>query len=362
MKPPVAPAPVPVLKSFATGANFSYKNFIKSNWRTLLIIIICSIFYSFGVMMFLSKAATIPAGLSAISISLSYIFTELKPYLSLLYLALNIPIILVFWTKLKRKFLLLTILFLITNAVFGFIFSLKPIDDFFSTQVFVFIDKAFDPVLGPNGAIISNQIVYRGWPVFIYVVLALSFCSPASAIIWKKGASTGGTDIIAHYFSTKKKKDVGLFLMISGYATTLVALVTIWLFKNFAPSAIANQINGFNKFFGVQAVGSVVYIYINSLVINILYPKYKKVLMKIDSKSHKTIIEWLEKSEYWHPYKIVESESGYTKQKNYSIESIVLLLESEDIARKIKLVEPNAWISVQPISKIYGRFNYSSVE
>ena len=341
---------------------FSYKHFFKTNWKNIIIIIVSTMFYSFGVMMFLSKAATIPAGLSAISISLSYIFTELKPFLSLLYLALNIPLILIFWWKLKRKFILLTILFLVTNSIFGFIFSIKAIDDFFSQHVFVFIDHAFDWVNDDHGNPISNNIVSRGWPVFIYVILALSFCSPASAIIWKKGASTGGTDIIAHYFSTKKKKEVGLFLMISGYVTTLVALITIWLFKNFGTEQISNQINGFNKFFGVQAVGSVVYIDINSAVINILYPKYKKVLLKIDSKDHKTIIKWLEESEYWHPYKIVESESGYTKQKNFSIETVVLLLESEDIARKIKKVEPNAWISVQPISKIFGRFNYSSVE
>ena len=341
---------------------FSYKTFFQNNWKAILVILICSVFYSFGIMMFLAKAATIPSGLSAISVSLAYIFPIVKPFLSFLYLGLNIPLILIFWTKLKKKFLLLTIIFLVSNAVFGYIFSLPVIDEWFQNKIFVFIDNANGEITDENGEFLSNQIIAQGWPVLLYVVLALTFCGPSGAIIWKKGASTGGTDLVAHFFSTKKKKDVGLFLTVVGCLIAFTALIIIWSFKNFGTAAIRQEINGFKNLFGVQAVGSVIYIYTTGVIINIMYPKYKKVLMRIDTKEHKLIVDWLEKSEYWHPYKIVESESGYTKQKIYSIESIVLLLESEDIARRIKKVEPNAWISVQPISRIYGRFNYSSVE
>lgn len=341
--------------------SFSYSDFLKTNWKTILIIITCSIFYSFGVINFLSKASLIPSGLSSISITIVYINPSLTPYLNLIYLALNIPLIIFFWNKLKRKFILLTIIFLLCNACFGYLFGFNPIKNFFSTKVFVFIDDAFSPAIHDGGYFVNN-LVYQGWPIFIYLILALVFCGPASAMIWKFGASTGGTDVIAHYFSTKRKKDVGLFLMLVGYIMAFLSLLLIFSLKNWGPKHIQDQINGFRYLFGVQTVASFVYIFAYGKIINMFYPKYKKVLLKIDTKQHENIIKWLEKSEYWHPYKITDSVSGYTKLKNHSIETIVLLLESDDIIKKIKIVDPEAWISVSPVSKIYGRFNYSFVE
>lgn len=336
--------------------DFVDKYFWKQNWKNVLIIITCSLFYSFGSIMFLTKSASIPSGLSAVSITLAYVLPYLKKYLTLIYLGLNIPLILFFWNKIKRKFMVLTMIFLVFNALFGFIFGLDVINNFFSEKVFVFIDKAH---IVENGA---TNIVNQGWPIFIYIILTLTLCSPTSAIVWKHGASTGGTDIIAHFFSTKKKKEVGKFLMIIGYTMATLSLIVVVSLKSVGSNQIKQNINGFQYIFGIQTVSSFVYIYANGIIVNMLYPKYKKVKLIIDSKEHQKIITWLEESEYWHPYKIIESTSGYTKQKIYSIETVVLLLESDDIAWKIKKVEPNAWISISPISKIYGRFNYSFIE
>lgn len=337
--------------------SFSYKLFIIKNWKNILIIVICAFFYSFGNVVFLVKAASIPSGIGAISITLSYIMPILKRYLTFIYLALNIPLIIIFWFKIKRKFILMTIIFLIFNAIFGYVLGIEVISNFLSDKVFIIIENG--NIVNSDG---TTEIVKRGWPVFFYIILTLIFCSPSSAIVWKHGASTGGTDIIAHYVSTKKKKEVGLFLMIIGYAMTTFALVLLFLMKKLAPENIASNINGFKYFINIQVVSSFLYIYANGIIINNLYPKYKKVKIKIDSKKHDLIIKWLEESEYWHPYKIIEITSGYTKQKIYTIESIVLLLESDDIINKIKKIDANAWISVLPVTKIYGRFNYSSVE
>lgn len=341
--------------------NFNFIEFIKTSWKSILTIILCALFYSFGVINFLSNASLIPSGLSAISVTIVYVQKMLVPYLNLIYLALNIPLLIFFWNKLKKKFMILTIIFLISNAGFGYVFGLNVIKDFFRNHVFVFMENAFEPAL-PYPYYYVNNLVYEGWPIFIYLILALVFCGPTSAVVWKFGASTGGTDVIAHYFSTKKKKEVGMFLMIVGYSIASCALLVIFLLKNFGPSSIQNQINGFKNLIGVQTVASFVYIFSYGKIINMFYPKYKKVQLRIDTKEHDKVIEWLEKSEYWHPYKITESTSGYTKQKKYSIETIVLLLESDDISRRIKIVDPNAWISISPVSKIYGKFNYSFIE
>lgn len=341
-------------------------DFIKTNWKKILIIILCSAFYSFGNIMFLVKASSIPSGLSSISITLSYIFVDLKPYLTIIYLVLNIPLFVFFWNKLKKKFLLLTIIFLSFNALFGFIFGFGQINDFLSNNVFNILpninDFNIEDLIKDNKSGATTPIVFFGWPIFIYLAMTLIFTSPFAAFVWKLGASTGGTDIIAHYYSTKKKKDVGYLLMIIGYVMATASLLVMFLMKNYGSSWISKNINGFKIFFGLQTWSSFAYILVNGLLINMLYPKYKKVIIHIDTKDPKIISKWLIESEYWHPYKIKESISGYTKKPIYTISSIVLLLESDDIVENIKKVDPSSWISVSPISKIHGRFNYSKVE
>lgn len=341
-------------------------DFVLENWKKILVIILCALCYSFGNVMFLTKASSIPSGLSSISIMLSYIFINLRPYLTLIYLFLNLPLFIIFWKKLKKKFLLLTIIFLSFNALFGFIFGFGEINDFLSNKVFNIlpdINSWSDKDIFKNNKVgATTSIVLLGWPIFIYLAMALIFTSPFAAFVWKMGASTGGTDIIAHYYSTKKKKDVGSLLMLIGYTMASISLLIMYLIKNFGPIEISKNINGFKVLFGIQTWSSFAYILVNGLLINMLYPKYKKVILNIDTKDPKIISQWLIDSEYWHPYKIKESISGYTKQSIYTISSIVLLLESDDIVENIKKVDPTAWISISPISKIHGRFNYSKVE
>ena len=74
--------------------NGCFFNFVKSNFHNLLIIVLCAFFYAFGQVQFLFKAAVISDGVESISMSLSYLFPILKPFLTVLYLILNIPLIL----------------------------------------------------------------------------------------------------------------------------------------------------------------------------------------------------------------------------------------------------------------------------
>ena len=61
------------------------------------------------------------------------------------------------------------------------------------------------------------------------------------------------------------------------------------------------------EYFGEGGKEAMTFVFLFSLQIILLtdnklklcmYPKYKKVLMRIDTKKHKLIVDWLEKSEY----------------------------------------------------------------
>ena len=250
-----------------------------------------------------------------------------------------------------------SLIFLIFNALFGFIWGIEVIDNFFTEKVFVIKSGGWE--LHNDG---TTVYVYESWPVFVFIILTVAFCSPTSAIVWKMGSSTGGTDLIAYYVSNKYRKPVGNFLMVTGYSMAIIGILFLFISKHTFPFAVASKINGFDYIFGAQTIGTFLYIMLNAFVINLIYPKYKKVKMKIDTKDVNKIIKYLEAINFWHPYKIQKSISGYSKLEITSIETIVLLLEFDDLASKIKEIDNDAWISVSPISKIYGRFDYSKIE
>nr|WP_307926374.1 YitT family protein [Mycoplasmopsis bovis] len=68
--------------------------------------------------------------------------------------------------------------------------------------------------------------ILSSWPIIINGFLG-SICAGTSiAIAWKNGGSTGGADIIAYYFSTKKQKSVaGMMFTVNIIATSFFLLV-----------------------------------------------------------------------------------------------------------------------------------------
>lgn len=339
--------------------------FISINWKKILIIIFCALFYAFGQVQFLLKAASVSDGVEAISTSLAYVLPYLKPFLTILYLCLNIPFIVWFWKKVKKPFMVSTLIFLCCNALFGFIFGLEPVDQFISQKVIVIMKDGWLPIDSVDGVIGKSgttKYVDSGWPVFVYIILTVACCSPTSAIVWKLGSSTGGTDLIAHYISSKLKKPVGNFLVVTGTGMATIGIIFLYICKNTLPASFADKINGFEYILCPQTFGTYLYILLNGFVINLIYPKYNKVKMRIDTREPEKVIAFLKSINFWHPYKIETSVSGYNKENVYSIESVVLLLESNDVANKIKSVIPEVWISISPVSKIYGRFNYSKID
>ncbi|MDK2819296.1 MAG: YitT family protein [Mycoplasmataceae bacterium] len=312
---------------------------ILKDWKKIIMLLLSSFLFAFGTIIFLVQANTIPSGLSSIPQTLLYFFSDLKPYVTLIYFALNIPLIIFFWNKVKKSFLLLSLIFMFLNAFWGFILG-----EYGSSisQLFIIIN---------NWTINDiDQPGYTTWPIFVYVSLAILINSFAASLAWKSGASTGGTDIIAYYFSTKLKKDVGNFLWIISLTISFFSIISLFF------GGI------YDSFFGIRTICSIFYIIFTSFIINQLYPKYRKVLVKIDSKKYKEITNYLNDINYWHGFKIFEATSGYTKEKNYTIESVMLVLEYKEFRKIIIHLDPNAWITCSRINDLFGNFNFSKIE
>lgn len=385
----------------------TFWDFLKTNKKKVLLSVLASFFFAFGSTSLLTKAATIQTGLSSISMTISLILPITKPYLNFIYLLLNVPLIIIFWKKVKKQYIYSTLIFLLTNAIFGFFIGFDfgtlingkevSLDSLITQNILIFCpptdyyeslyaqEHGLKNIMAVNlrdytvwleqkmGTVNNDSIVetikngktlgvQKGWPIFVYTLSAVGLLGAAGAISWKCGGSTGGSDIIAYYYSTKKRKSIGSLTMILGSIIVSVSLIVIWSLSQFGSYDIKRNINGFESLLGLQTLSTSMYIVLYGKIVNAIYPKYEKQIIKIDTVNLELITNFLKQIHYNHPYKIHTLTSGKTGQTIYSIETVVLLLEAEDLIKKIKTIDPTAWVSKVDVKKIYGRFDYSSVE
>ncbi|QGZ97369.1 hypothetical protein GE118_00945 [Mycoplasma sp. NEAQ87857] len=406
-------------------AKLTFTLFWKRYGLRLFLLFIAALIFNGGIQMFLSRADTIPSGITGIPTILQYIFPHIRPYFALIYLALNVPLFLIFGWKIKKSFLWLTIAFMIMQIGINFIFTTNSVQNFFTSKIQLVPIEPYDvreylykPPFQDTNAIIINsadkfqesynsgmigristdewnrlvptlqaefhtnksgyellkfildtppskqpiistpealQYWYhtgKTWPILVYGIIGATLVGSGIALSWKAGGSTGGTDIIAYYFSTKSKKSVGNILSIVAITSAITFLIIYAFVKP----------NYGHVIIGMREISTFIYILFSTIVVNLLYPKYKKIKLTIISSEPHKIIAYFKLINYWHSYRIVRFKSGYTGKYSYQIETVVLLLESNNLIHDFKLIDPNIWINMTKVNKIIGKFNTQFVE
>ncbi|MDZ7293080.1 YitT family protein [Mycoplasmopsis pulmonis] len=350
--------------TFISGEQFLNWKIEKLPWyqilflykkKSILQIFIGALIFNFAIVLFLSRAATIPSGVTGIPTTLMLIYPFLAKYFSLFYFGLNLPLIIFYFKKVKKSFMLLTIVFMLFNFVINSIINIDLINNFLKKYIDLADGWTIEKLTNEKtSTVINNAEVqftksYATWPIIIYSIIGSIFMGVSNAFIWRAGGSSGGTDIVVYYVSIKKKKSIGNITLIFAIATSSIyTIIYIPLVKP--------------KYYVMQMIGSFSYIVIVSLVVNILYPKYKKVKLSISTTNLAKIQEYFKEVKYWHPYKIIVGISGYTGRKIYKIETVVLFIESKILVNDIKHYEPHAWIEqVGPVN-VFGRFNTNMVD
>ncbi|WP_369024235.1 YitT family protein [Mycoplasmopsis synoviae] len=329
---------------------FTFKKFCKNYWKKLFLIFLGALIFNLGIQVFLSRSETIPSGLTGVASLLQFSVPETKPYFAIIYFATNIPLFLIFWRKIQKKnFLYLTLIFMVFQILINFGLTLPQVEKFIHTVInFVSFDwtstKAYEMNL--TFLILLNCTIGA-----IFVAIGIS-------LIWKAGGSTGGTDIIVYYYTTKYKKSIG---NISVLVNIISGIIFVTIFNFLRPNVTQGEYP-YPIVFGLREFSTFLYIFIVGQTINILYPKYKKVtLLIIPSDIHK-VIAYFRLINYWHSYRIIKFRSGFTGNISYKIETTVLLLESKELIQDLKIVDPKVWITATTIHSQSGNFLTSYVE
>jgi uncharacterized membrane-anchored protein YitT (DUF2179 family) len=259
------------------------------------------------------------------------------------YFVINIPLFLLSWFKIGKKFTIYTILNVGLVTVFGIFLPASSSNDFISE---VAENVYAQPV---------SRILFAGITTGV-----------SSALAYSIETSAGGIDVLAYYLSEKKSVQIG------GYSAFLNSLVVL-LFTILsvipgglvvASGSIATEAQPFVavklSIAFIIMLYTVIYTIISSLVVDKINVKNKKVSVQIITQNEN--LSQVILANIPHGCTIVNGKGGYTGEKMFVIYMSVRKNEAKRVVEICRNADPSCFISVMPMEQVYGKFYRKPVE
>lgn len=282
----------------------------KKYLKTLMILLLGSIIYTTGVNIFLTPLNIYPVGVMGISFEATTIITNYFPNLdassirSIMYFLINIPLILLAFKGVGKRFTIKTVF----------------------TIIFISLFTKFIPV--PATSPINDTL--------LSVVASGCITGFGLGILLNEGTSTGGTDIIALYFALTKNKPFGTFNLIFN---TFVIILAVVILKDFN-----------------VAIYMLVLVYVLSLVTDKVHNISQKYTLFIISNNGDDIKNALYSSGMTRGITIYDTRGGFTNKPNKTLMITCEKIELYQINNLILETDSKAFINVFSTSHVYGEF------
>lgn len=269
--------------------------------KTLICVFLSALLQSFCINVFITPAKLLSSGFTGLAIlinKISSLFGFTLP-VSLLVLMLNIPLGVLSFRSIGKKFVFFSILQVVLMSLFlNFHYTLL-----------------FDDLL--------LNVCFGGFLYGIAISLAL-----------RGNASTAGTDFIALWVSNKLGKSI--FEYVFAFNSVLLLI--------------------FGYMFGWKYAGySILFQFISTKTIDSFYKRYKLVTLEITTYHPKEICKAYIKH-YRHGLSEVAGIGGYEHKNLSLIHTVISFYELEDAIRLIKRVDPKAIINVISTERFVGHF------
>ncbi len=295
------------------------------DWIAIIVVTVFSAFiFAYGFRTFISpegKHALISGGASGVGQVILRImqlcgFTgSEKNIQSILYFLINVPICIIAFKFIGKKFTFVTLL---NVALTSALINALPEEwmQLFSTIV-------------ENDDYISRAL-------FAGICTGLS---AGSAFLI--GSSTGGIDVIAFAIAEKKSTNVGIY-------SAILNCCTVILYSVFNSIHIQST----NEIY--LALYTVIYFFTSSKVTDLINIKNKKTEIQINT-SNKEMAAQLLRS-FPHGCTIVAAKGGYTLQDRLLIYTIVSSNEVKKVISFVKEIDPRCFINTITSYQVYGNF------
>lgn len=295
-----------------------------TKFRKILILTIGCIFssllYAIAIKCFIQRENVnmLANGVGGIAIIVSRLFGKIgfsiDVVYSITYALLNVPIMILSYKRIGKLYTIFTLVNIFLASLFNIILP-SSIFDFLS------LDPIADKIL---------------------IALAAGVLAGASSgIVLKLGASTGGIDTIITYLGIKHNKQVGSFSFI---LNAIILLTGGIIFKEWN-----------------AMLYTIVFIFVSSQMIDLIYRRTKKRLIKIvTNKKDEISNEILKVSK--HGLTIFECEGAYSHSKKYELQTVVLEAEVKDMIALIHSIDKDAFTSVYNCYETKGNYTMPDFE
>lgn len=225
---------------------------------------------------------------------------------SVLYLALNLPLLLLAWFKIGHKFTFFTIITVILGSIM--MRAIHP------------INMQVDPLVC---AIFGGMINGMG-----------------TGFALKNGISTGGLDIIGIVIRRKTGASYGK-------VNILINLVII---------VAAGFTFGWNR-----ALYSALTIFINGRVIDGVYTQHQKLQVTIVTEQPQAIIDGIQEKMHRGITIFHDVEGAYSHIEKKVLITVIDRYDMYDILQIVKKSDPYAFMSVTEVERVYGSFKEQEI-
>lgn len=249
---------------------------------------------------------------------------EENTIISILYIAINIPFLILAWTKIGKKFTIYTLL----NIGFS---------------------SMFLKIIPASWCEITN--IYTD---YLARALAGGICTGlGTGIAFAVGSSTGAVDIISLFFAEKKSTSVGKYSTVLNTITVLT-----YTLLHFIPAEFQNDLAGAAWNQGVHqttmALYTIVYFFVGAKLLDLINIKNKKVELQVftaDPNMAKVLI-----SGFPHACTLVSGIGGFTGTPRHIIYMVVSKSELNKAIKVMREADPNCFVSVLSTYQVYGKF------
>ena len=244
---------------------------------------------------------------------------------SVLYFVINIPVIILSFFGIGKRYTLLTLINVLETSIFTELLNPEKIEVIYQIGQYV----------SAHGGLLA-RVIFGG------ATTGLS-----TAIAFKGDLSTGGIDVIAYWIALKKRTAVGKYSVImNGITLTLFTIFSCAL-DGWGNTAIVGE-------HFARAVFSVVYLFVTALVVDRIHTRNKKVKVQIvtnEEELGQVIISHLP-----HAATMIKGKGVYSNADRYIFDIVISSYELNSAIKLIKQEDPNAFIEVLPLEQVEGRF------
>ncbi len=275
---------------------------------SLLAVLAGGALYAIGLHFFVAAVGAYTGGVTGLS-QIFVLFLERSGIatvpLGLVTILFNIPILIFGWFKVERRFTILSVISVFyVGMLLSFFETLPPVD-------------------------LSDQLV-------INIVFGGILLGVGTGLSLRYGGSTGGTDVILAYISSKKGKSFG------GYSIAINMIVVL----------IAFLLNPSNK---EGILITIILFFLVSLVINQVHTKHKRFTVFIVTGEPNILIEQIH-IRCGRGATLLSAEGSYAKKEKTVIMTVVSSYQLYTVKDMIAKHDQAAFVNVVPTKDIFGNF------